>query len=149
MKIPITDYIAFNAFDEANRLAVSKYGMAMAGDTKELRRNLSAIFKTYPEEAMRDFAMIHPDMQMLKEFSGKPEKQSNCCGSMFSGGENESNCSGCGGTCGGKKKRYAFDGEGNSQAPEMSHNNTHHNTGGLIMFALTATILFLSIKEIA
>ena len=120
--------------------------MVADGDVKSLRRQLASIHKSYPEEALKDFAGIHPDLQLLQQFHG--EQHSNCCGSAFSG-ERESNCSGCNGNCG-KKRNSKFNGENeNAPVPEVYHDPNPNKAAGVVMFAVTAATLFVIIKEIA
>lgn len=79
-KIPITYYLTANATDEAKAL-VEEYGL-VAHSYQELFRYLNAIFKKYPEEAYKQFGLIHPDRQMILDSVDKPveEKKSGADG---------------------------------------------------------------------
>jgi len=61
--IPITLYLTINATANARQLA-AKYGLNPVS-IQELYKSLNAILTKYPEEAYKDFAMIHPDRTMI------------------------------------------------------------------------------------
>lgn len=79
-KIPITYYLTANATDEAKAL-VEEYGL-VPHSYQELFRYLNTIFKKYPEEAYKQFGLIHPDRQMILDSIEKPveEKKSGADG---------------------------------------------------------------------
>ncbi len=91
-KIPLVKYIAVNNTEQALTLA-KEYGLNPV-TYQELFVSLAAIFKKFPEEAYHDFAMIHPDRQMiidsLKNTTEEKENFSGADGGKIECTENKS-----------------------------------------------------------
>lgn len=89
-RVPITKYIAINATKKANQLLNSKgiYPITYS----DLYNHLNNYFKTNPEKASKEFAMIHPDRELIlahpdkveKVETTEKEKLSNASGMQFS-----------------------------------------------------------------
>jgi hypothetical protein len=109
-KISIQEYIAYNNRPMAQKMLV-KYGLKPAKSPIEMERKLIALTRDYKEEALREFANMHPDKELILKYANREEKKSKFCG--CSGFDGES-CSFCG--CSG------FD--GNTSTPANTPANT-------------------------
>ena len=125
MKITIEHYIATNNPSQAQAV-LDKYGVPKATSMTDLLKKVHYVILKHKDFAMNDLAKIDTDYKRLilaNIPAPKPvevstpspsetetvlavEKLSNACGCSGMDGEH-SNCSGCGGTCGGKKTSSA------------------------------------------
>ena len=94
-KISIQEYIAYNNRPMAQKMLV-KYGLKPAKSPIEMERKLIALTRDYKEEALREFANIHPDKELILKYADKEEKKSKFCGCSGFDGDDSSFC-GCSG----------------------------------------------------
>jgi hypothetical protein len=94
-KISIQEYIAYNNRPMAQKMLV-KYGLKPAKSPVEMERKLIALTRDYKEEALREFANIHPDKELILKYADKEEKKSKFCGCSGFDGDDSSFC-GCSG----------------------------------------------------
>ena len=94
-KISIQEYIAYNNRPMAQKMLV-KYGLKPAKSPIEMERKLIALTRDYKEEALREFANIHPDKELILKYADKEEKKSKFCGCSGFNGDDSSFC-GCSG----------------------------------------------------
>jgi hypothetical protein len=103
-KISIQEYIAYNNRPMAQKMLV-KYGLKPAKSPYEMEKKLIALTRDYKEEALREFANIHPDKELILKYADREEKKSKFCG--CSGFDGDSSFCGCSG----------FDGSTTTPAP--------------------------------
>lgn len=123
-KISIQEYIAYNNRPMAQKMLV-KYGLKPAKSPVEMERKLIALTRDYKEEALREFANIHPDKELILKYADREEKKSKFCGCSGFDGDNSSFC-GCSG----------FDGAVNTPSTPISTNtntNTSTNSNGVFL----------------
>ncbi|MCF7866918.1 hypothetical protein K9M18_05805 [Candidatus Woesearchaeota archaeon] len=94
-KISIQEYIAYNNRPMAQKMLV-KYGLKPAKSPVEMERKLIALTRDYKEDALREFANIHPDKELILKYANREEKKSNACGCSGFDGDDSSFC-GCSG----------------------------------------------------
>jgi hypothetical protein len=94
-KISIQEYIAYNNRPMAQKMLV-KYGLKPAKSPVEMERKLIALTRDYKEDALREFANMHPDKELILKYANREEKKSNACGCSGFDGEYSSFC-GCSG----------------------------------------------------
>ncbi len=127
-RIPLSTYLAYND-PEGARAIIAGYGLTMdSGSEEEMAAILSALMQNLGAKALHQFAIHHPDKDLIMAanvVAGK-EKKSGACGCSGFSGERSSNCSGCGGNCGGAAS--SADGEG---APEVTYSRGGVNEAGL------------------
>ena len=107
-KISIQEYIAYNNRPMAQKMLV-KYGLKPAKSPLEMEKKLIALTRDYKEDALREFANIHPDKELILKYADREEKKSKFCGCSGFDGDNSSFC-GCSG----------FDGSTPAPAPIVS-----------------------------
>ncbi|MEI7962039.1 MAG: hypothetical protein WCI04_06920 [archaeon] len=127
-KIPITRYLTINSTEEAHNLAV-KHGYKPVS-YQDLFHTLNEILYKNGEEALREFALIHPDRALFIE-EQKQEATSSATGMKFSCDSSEKTSSAVGTTEG---ETFKFDFK--AQLPYI--------IGG----AVAITILAIVIKKI-
>jgi len=94
-KISIQEYIAYNNRPMAQKMLV-KYGLKPAKSPLVMERKLIALTRDYKEDALREFANIHPDKELILKYADREEKKSKFCGCSGFDGDNSSFC-GCSG----------------------------------------------------
>lgn len=94
-KISIQEYIAYNNRPMAQKMLL-KYGLKPAKSPVEMERKLIALTRDYKEDALREFANIHPDKELILKYADREEKKSNACGCSGFDGDDSSFC-GCSG----------------------------------------------------
>ena len=94
-KISIQEYIAYNNRPMAQKMLV-KYGLKPAKSPIEMERKLIALTRDYKEDALREFANIHPDKELILKYADREEKKSKFCGCSGFDGDDSSFC-GCSG----------------------------------------------------
>jgi hypothetical protein len=94
-KISIQEYIAYNNRPMAQKMLV-KYGLKPAKSPLEMERKLIALTRDYKEDALREFANIHPDKELILKYADRGEKKSKFCGCSGFDGDDSSFC-GCSG----------------------------------------------------
>jgi hypothetical protein len=94
-KISIQEYIAYNNRPMAQKMLV-KYGLKPAKSPVEMERKLIALTRDYKEDALREFANIHPDKELILKYADREEKKSKFCGCSGFDGDDSSFC-GCSG----------------------------------------------------
>lgn len=94
-KISIQEYIAYNNRPMAQKMLV-KYGLKPAKSPIDMERKLIALTRDYKEDALREFANIHPDKELILKYADREEKKSKFCGCSGFDGDNSSFC-GCSG----------------------------------------------------
>ena len=94
-KISIQEYIAYNNRPMAQKMLV-KYGLKPAKSPIDMERKLIALTRDYKEDALREFANIHPDKELILKNADREEKKSKFCGCSGFDGDNSSFC-GCSG----------------------------------------------------
>lgn len=99
--IPITAYIAFNKPKQAQEL-LEKYGMKRAKNVRDLIHRLDVLMMKKKEDALKEFAMLHPDRELILHYS---ENKSGACG--CSGADGGCKCSKCSGVDGADKDKGA------------------------------------------
>jgi hypothetical protein len=85
--IPITLYIAFNRPKQGQEL-LEKYGMKRAKSVRDLANRLDVLLLKKKEEALKDFALLHPDRDLILAYQNdndEQESKSSCCGSGADG----------------------------------------------------------------
>ncbi len=129
-KIKLVELLAYNAQLPAREL-LQKHGISDPTNTHELSDKLEALYLGSQDRASieKEFAEIHPHKDLILTYlsSNAPSKTivkveeplSAACG--CSGFDNYSNCSGCGGTCGGSSN--AEGGNINSAQPNFNQRN--------------------------
>lgn len=122
-KISIQEYIAYNNRPMAQKMLV-KYGLKPAKSPIEMERKLISLTRDYKEEALREFANIHPDKELILKYADKEEKKSKFCGCSGFDGDDSSFC-GCSG----------FDGNTPAPvtAPVTAPTNTPPTTNGVFL----------------
>lgn len=119
MRISIEQYVAVENPNAASKM-LAKYGVPPANSLKDLATKLEVITYKYRELALTDLATIDtPYRRLIMDSMNTevavatllPENVSNCDGgcSCKNKTEEKSNCTGCGGTCGGKKSNVDGD----------------------------------------
>lgn len=119
MRISIEQYVAVENPNASSQM-LTKYGVPSATSLKDLATKLEVITYKYRELALADLATIDtPYRRLIMDSMNTevavatilPENVSNCDGgcSCKSKVEEKSNCTGCGGTCGGKKSNVDGD----------------------------------------
>lgn len=73
-----------------------KYGLKPAKSPVEMERKLIALTRDYKEDALREFANIHPDKELILKYADRKEKKSKFCGCSGFDGDDSSFC-GCSG----------------------------------------------------
>jgi hypothetical protein len=125
MRISIEQYVAVENPRAASQM-LTKYGIPPATSLKDLAEKMEVVTYKYRALAFADLAAIDTPYRRLIMDSVNtevavatllPENVSNCDGgcSCKSKVEEKSNCTGCGGTCGGKKSNV----EGDNSAPKI------------------------------
>ena len=94
-KISIQEYIAYNNRPMAQKMLL-KYGLKPAKSPVEMEKKLIALTRDYKEDALREFANIHPDKELILKYANKEEKKSKFCGCSGFDGDDSSFC-GCSG----------------------------------------------------
>jgi hypothetical protein len=120
-KISIQEYIAYNNRPMAQKMLV-KYGLKPAKSPIEMERKLIALTRDYKEDALREFANIHPDKELILKYADREEKKSKFCGCSGFDGDDSSFC-GCSG----------FDGTTPAPAPVTTPVNTPPNNNGVFL----------------
>lgn len=94
-KISIQEYIAYNNRPMAQKMLV-KYGLKPAKSPVEMERKLIALTRDYKEDALKEFANMHPDKELILKYADREEKKSKFCGCSGFDGDSSSFC-GCSG----------------------------------------------------
>lgn len=144
MRISIEQYVAVENPKAAGQF-LTKYGVPPANSLKDLADKMEVVTYKYRELALADLATIDTPYRRLIMDSVNtevavatlmPENISNCDGGCSCKGkvEEKSNCTGCGGTCGGKKMNVEGDTsatniEKKEVAPEYKTTNTSNSEG--------------------
>lgn len=94
-KISIQEYIAYNNRPMAQKMLV-KYGLKPAKSPVEMEKKLIALTRDYKEDALKEFANMHPDKELILKYADREEKKSKFCGCSGFDGDDSSFC-GCSG----------------------------------------------------
>ena len=148
-KISIQEYIAYNNRPMAQKMLV-KYGIKPAKSPLEMERKLIALTRDYKEDALREFANIHPDKELILKYANREEKKSNACGCSGFDGEDSSFC-GCSGFDGVKPTPAPVNATALATTPTPAPTNgmflKNENLGVILIAGLLAvTIVALSKK---
>jgi hypothetical protein len=148
-KISIQEYIAYNNRPMAQKMLV-KYGLKPAKSPVEMERKLIALTRDYKEEALREFANIHPDKELILKYADKEEKKSKFCGCSGFDGDDSSFC-GCSGFDGNTSAPVTTPAPITTPAPTPPTTNgvflKNENLGVILIAGLLAvTIVALSKK---
>lgn len=132
MKLTIEHYVA-TANPIQAQAVLDKYGVPKAHSMQDLIKKTHYVVLKHKEFAINDLAKIDtpykrlilsniptetPIITPISSLEVTPEKKSGACGCSGIDGEEKSNCSGCGGTCGGKS---SFNGEEKSNCSGCQH----------------------------
>ncbi len=146
--------IAYGNLNGANEL-LQKHGYHTSGDPEKVAVNLASLVSSEQSQAiLNEIREIHPDKDLFEPAAPKKDRHHSCCGSHSANGEPDngfSECAGCGGSCGGKKKErsLAADGSGNGgQNVQQIISQNQFNIMGLFVIAITAMVI-MSFKKTA
>lgn len=137
MRISIEQYIAVEN-PKASSQFLTKYGVPAATSLKDLADKMEVITYKYRDLAFADLATIDTPYRrlILDSVDTKvavatllPENVSNCDGGCGCSDKSEkkSNCTGCGGTCGGKKSNVEGD-TSETQVVKKENSSTDSNS---------------------
>ena len=148
-KISIQEYIAYNNRPMAQKMLV-KYGLIPAKSPVEMERKLIALTRDYKEDALKEFANMHPDKELILKYADREEKKSKFCGCSGFDGDSSSFC-GCSGFDGVKPNPVPTNATALETTPTPPTTNgvflKNENLGVILIAGLLAvTIVALSKK---
>ncbi len=140
--------IASRSPQEANEMLMN-HGYQPARNVAELEYRINEFILDEKDTALDALALIHPDRGMFSPEShhnngnhgnnNSQSKHSNCCGhgNFSGGGGGFSNCSGCGGKCGGQNSNAS----GSQTTPAVNPSANQMISGNLTTALIALTII--------